>query len=150
VSEYQEDFDFDDDNASGSDLVKQLRKQVKELSKALQERDEEIEQFTYQSREADLQVALEEMGVNPRIASFIPDDVEDMDDLEQWLGEYGDVFGVSLTDEPESALDADSVQAVEAMAAVDDGGIDPSVGMDLEARIQAATSREELQALLRG
>lgn len=150
MSEYQDDFEFDDDNESGTDLVKQLRKQVKELSKALQEREEAIEEFTTMSREQEIGAALEEMGVNPRVASFIPDDVEDYEDLENWLGEYGDVFGISFTDDAESALDYESVEAVEAMAAVEDGGIDPSVGMDLEARINSATSREELQAILRG
>lgn len=146
----EHDFDFDDDDASGSDLVKQLRKQVKELSRALQEREEEIQQFAAMSREQDLALALEELGVNPKIAAFVPDEIEDLDELSEWLGEYGEVFGISFTDEPESALDSDSIEAVEAMAAIEDDGIDPRVGMDLEARIQNASTREELQAILRG
>lgn len=144
------DFDFDDDDASGSDLVKQLRKQVKELSKALQEREDEIQQFAAMSREQDLALALEELGVNPKIAAFVPDEIEDLDELSEWLGEYGEVFGIAFTDEPESVLDSGSIEAVEAMAAIEDDGIDPRVGMDLEARIQNASTREELQAILRG
>ena len=144
------DFDFDDDDASGSDLVKQLRKQVKELSKALQEREDEIQQFAAMSREQDLAAALEELGVNPKIAAFVPDEIEDLDELSEWLGEYGEVFGIAFTDEPESVLDSGSIEAVEAMAAIEDDGIDPRVGMDLEARIQNASTREELQAILRG
>lgn len=150
MSEYQDDFDFENDDESGSDLVKQLRKQVKELSKTLQEREAQIDEFASMGREKDIAQALEEMGVNPKVAAFIPDDVEDYEDLQYWLGEYGDVFGVTFTDEVESSMDATSVEAVEAMAAVEDGGIDPSVGMDLEALINGATSREELQAILRG
>lgn len=147
----EEDFDFDtDDEVSGTDLVKKLRKQVTELSKALKERDSELEEFYTTSREQDIASALEEMGVNPKIAAFIPDDVEDIDDLEKWLGEYGDVFGVQAVDESQSSLDYDSIQAAELMSALEEGGIDPEVGTDLAARIEAASSPEELAALLRG
>lgn len=144
-----DDLEFDAD-ASGSDLVKQLRKQVNELSKALKERDTQLEEFLVQSREQDIAEVLSEMGVNPKVAAFVPDSVEDVDDLEQWLGEYGDVFGIGLVGDESSTLDEESVRAAELMSAVEEGGIDPEVGQDLAARIAAASTPEELQALLRG
>lgn len=144
-----DDLEFDAD-ASGSDLVKQLRKQVNELSKALKERDTQLEEFLVQSREQDIADVLSEMGVNPKVAAFVPDSVEDVDDLEQWLGEYGDVFGIGLVGDESSTLDEESVRAAELMSAVEEGGIDPEVGQDLAARIAAASTPEELQALLRG
>lgn len=152
MAQYDEDdFDFDtDDDVTGTDLVKKLRKQVNELSKALKERDSELEEFYTTSREQDIASALEEMGANPKIAAFIPDDVEDMDDLEAWLGEYGDVFGVQAVDESESSLDHDSIQAAELMSALEEGGVDPDVGSDIASRIANASTPEELAALLRG
>lgn len=147
MSEYDDDLDFDTE-ATGSDLVKQLRKQVNELSKALKERDAEIEQYYAMSRDEEIASALQEMGVNPKISAFVPDSVEDLDDLENWLGEYGEVFGISFTDDA-SSYDDPSIQAIEQMAAIEDGGVDPTVGMDLEARIKAAKTPEELQAILR-
>lgn len=144
-----DDLEFDAD-ASGSDLVKQLRKQVNELSKALKERDTQLEEFLVQSREQDIAEVLSEMGVNPKVAAFVPDSVEDVDDLERWLGEYGDVFGIGLVGDDSSTLDEESVRAAELMSAVEEGGIDPEMGQDLAARIAAASTPEELQALLRG
>lgn len=150
MAQYEDDdLDFDAD-ASGSDLVKQLRKQVNELSKALKERDSQLEDFLTKSREQDIADVLREMGVNPKVAAFVPDSVEDTDDLEQWLGEYGDVFGIGLVGDESSTLDEESVRAAELMSAVEEGGIDPEVGQDLAARIAAASTPEELQALLRG
>lgn len=150
MAQYEDDdLDFDAD-ASGSDLVKQLRKQVNELSKALKERDSQLEDFLTKSREQDIAEVLREMGVNPKVAAFVPDSVEDTDDLEQWLGEYGDVFGIGLVGDESSTLDEESVRAAELMSAVEEGGIDPEVGQDLAARIAAASTPEELQALLRG
>lgn len=141
-----DDLDFED----GTDLVKQLRKQVNELSKALKEKDAAIEEYYAQSREQEIASALTEMGVNPKIAAFVPDDVEDWSDLENWLGEYGDVFGVSVTNDSGVNMDSESVQAAELMSAVEEGGIDPQVGLDLAQRIDQAKSPEELMRLLRG
>lgn len=146
MAEYDE-FDYDEDQ--GSDLVKDLRKQVKELSAAVKERDEYLNEFLAVTREEEIGEALQEMGVNPRVAAFVPDEVEDMDDLEAWIGEYGEVFGVEATDD-EGKEKPESVQAAELMSAVEEGGIDPTVGQSLEAKIQAASTPEELQAILKG
>lgn len=146
MAEYDE-FDFEDDD-QGTDLVKNLRKQVKELSSALKERDEYLQEFMMVTREQELSEALQEMGVNPRVAAFVPDDVEDMDDLEAWIGEYAEVFGLEAVDDEGGA--PESVQAAELMSAVEEGGIDPTVGQSLEAKIQAASTPEELAAILKG
>lgn len=146
MAEYDE-FDFEDDD-QGTDLVKSLRKQVKELSSALKERDEYLQEFMMVTREQELSEALQEMGVNPGVAAFVPDDVEDMDDLEAWIGEYAEVFGLEAVDDEGGA--PESVQAAELMSAVEEGGIDPTVGQSLEAKIQAASTPEELAAILKG
>lgn len=147
MAEYDE-FDYDDDQ--GSDLVKDLRKQVKELSAALKERDEYLDEFLAVTRDQEIAEALEELGVNPKVSAFVPDDVEDMDDLEAWIGEYGEVFGIEAVDDEGSNEKPESVQAAELMSAVEEGGIDPTVGQSLEAQIQAASTPEELQAILKG
>lgn len=146
MAEYDE-FDFEDDD-QGTDLVKSLRKQVKELSAAVKERDEYLQEFMMVTREQELSEALQEMGVSPKVAAFVPDEVEDMDDLEAWLGEYGEVFGIEAVDDEGGA--PESVQAAELMSAVEEGGIDPTVGQSLEAKIQAASTPEELAAILKG
>lgn len=151
MTQFDEDIDYDTDSEpSGTDLVKHLRRQVNELTKTLKEKDQQLSDFYTQSREADIAVALEEMGVNPKIAAFIPDDVESIVDLEQWLNEYGDVFGVSVMDNSGVNMDAESVHAAELMSAVENGGVDPQVGQDLAARIASAKSADELAALLHG
>lgn len=149
MAQFEDEFDMDDTESSGTDLVKQLRKQVNELSKALKEREQEVAEFYTMSREQEIGEALSDMGINPKIAAFVPDDVEDYDDLSAWLGEYGDVFGLAATDDDGVNMDADQVQAAELMSAVEEGGFDPGVGQDLEARIASASSPEELAALLK-
>jgi hypothetical protein len=148
AEEYLE-YDYEDeDNGSGTDLVKKLRKQIDALSKQIKERDEILAEFTTQSHEASIGEILEQFGLNPKIARFIPDEVEaDEDAVAQWLNEYGDAFGIEAVEEGNESPDA---QSYERMSDFDDGSIDPFVGQDLASRIANAGSPEELSNLLKG
>jgi hypothetical protein len=148
AEEYLE-YDYEDeDNGSGTDLVKKLRKQIDALSKQIKERDEILAEFTTQSHEASIGEILEQFGLNPKIARFIPDEVDaDEDAVAQWLNEYGDAFGIEAVEEGNESPDA---QSYERMSDFDDGSIDPFVGQDLASRIANAGSPEELSNLLKG
>jgi hypothetical protein len=148
AEEYLE-YDYEDeDNGSGTDLVKKLRKQIDALSKQVKERDEILAEFTTQSHEASVGEILESFGLNPRIAKFIPDEVEaDEDAVAQWLNEYGDAFGIEAVEEGTESPDA---QSYERMSDFDNGDIDPYVGQDLASRIANVGSPEELSNLLKG
>lgn len=161
MAQYDE---YDEESMSGSELIKHLRKQIKELSSALDERDEQLDELYDTVRVNDIATALEESGVNPALAEYVPDDVEDMDDLYEWLDANADVFGIeAIEDDGESyddegyaegefdvEYDPELVQAAENMARLTDGGIDPSVGASVEDMINSASSPEELTAILRG
>ena len=148
AEEYLE-YDYEDeDNGSGTDLVKKLRKQIDALSKQVKERDEILAEFTTQSHEASVGEILESFGLNPRIAKFIPDEIEaDEDAVAQWLNEYGDAFGIEAVEEGTESPDA---QSYERMSDFDNGDIDPYVGQDLASRIANVSSPEELSNLLKG
>ena len=139
----------DDEDYSGTDLVKKLRKQVDVLQKQLKEKDSLIEEFTTYSHEASVGEILESFGLNAKIAQFIPSDVEaDPDAVAEWLNEYGDAFGIEAVEEGgEASPDA---QAYEQMSDFEDGEFDPYIGQDLQSRIANAGSPEELKSLLKG
>lgn len=148
AEEYNE-YDFEDDDlGSGTDLVKKLRKQIDALSKQVKERDEILAEYTTLSHEASIGEILEGFGLNPRIAKFIPDEIEaDEDAVAEWLNEYGDAFGIEAVEEETPSPDA---QSFERMSGFDDGDVDPYVGQDLASRIANAGSPEELSNLLKG
>lgn len=149
AEEYLE-YDFEDeDNGSGTDLVKKLRKQIDALQKQVKERDEILAEYTTLSHEASVGEILEQFGLNPRIAQFIPDDIEaDEDAVAQWLNEYGDAFGIEAVED--EGLQSPDAQAYEQMSDFDDGSIDPYVGQDLASRISNASSPQELMNLIKG
>ena len=148
AEEYTE-YDFEDDDlGSGTDLVKKLRKQIDALQKQVKERDEILAEYTTLSHEASVGEILESFGLNPRIAQFIPDDIEaDEDAVAEWLNEYGEAFGIEAVEQETPSPDA---QSYERMSDFDNGEIDPYVGQDLASRIANASSPEELGNLLRG
>lgn len=159
MSQYEydsEDFDLeiDDSELSGTDLVKKLRKQINAMNKALKEKDEllsEYQEVAYQNSVAE---TLSEWGLNPRIAAFVPDDIEDEEELAAWLEEYGDAFNIGSVQEEADvegyALDDDALQASELMSDLEDGSFDPEVGLDIQHRMEQAQTPEELLAMLRG
>ena len=160
MAQYEDD--YDENSMSGSELIKHLRKQIKDLSSALDERDSELDELYAVVRFNDVSAALEESGVNPALAKYVPDDVEDMDDLYEWLDENADLFGIeaiegddgsnvdSAEGESDVEYDPEIIQAAEQMARLTDGGIDPSIGASVEDMINSAQSPDELQAILRG
>lgn len=144
------DFEDDDYNATGTDLVKKLRKQVDSLTKQLKERDNIIEEFSAYSHEAEVGSILEQFGLSAGIAKYIPSEIEaDPESIAEWLSEYGEDFGITAVDESESQMDPDA-QAYEQMTEFEDGGYDPMVGLDLVSRVDAASSQDELLSILRG
>jgi methylaspartate ammonia-lyase len=151
MAEYNEYETFEDDTEDyGTDLVKKLRKQVDQLSKQIKERDSQLEEYQTYSHEAAIGEVLESFGLNPRIAAFIPSDIEaDEEAVAEWLNEYGDAFGITAVDESESSEEDPDAQAFEQMSNFEDGDVDPSVGRDIHSLISNATSVEELTNFLK-
>jgi hypothetical protein len=150
MAEYNEYevYEDEEDFSNGTDLVKKLRKQVDQLSKQLKERDSQLEEYQTYSHEAAIGEVLEGFGLNPRIAAFIPSDIEaDEEAVAEWLNEYGDAFGITAVDESESE-DPDA-QAFEQMSDFEDGDVDPTVGRDIASLISNAGSAEELTNFLK-
>lgn len=151
MAEYTE-YDFEEDSSDyGTDLVKKLRKQVDLLSKELKERDQVIEEFQTYSHEASVGEILESFGLNPRIAQFIPSDIEaDEDAVSEWLTEYGDAFGITAVEESEAGYEPDAdAQSFEQISDFENGDIDPSIGQDISSLIANASSPEELTNFLK-
>lgn len=95
-----DDYTLDQDN--DSDLVKQLRKQLRDKENTLKALSAENETFKTTVRKSTVAELLAKRNVNPKVAAFIPADVEANDEaIGKWLADYGDVFGVTTSTEPQ-------------------------------------------------
>ena len=149
--------EWDDDDYDTDDLPKKLRKQIKELSKERDTLAEELQSFKQSERKRVLSDTLQSKGLNPKIAAFVPSDI-DTESIDSWLDEYGDVFGGVPTEQPQQdeetpqqpviAQNAAEAQAIRQMAAAEQGAA-PTDNGDILAQIQEATSMDDLMNVLR-
>lgn len=157
ANEYGFEFE-DDDNYTGTDLVKQLRKQIKELQSENRQLTETVTEYQSYMKEVTVSSVLEENGFDPRIAQFIPDEyADDEEAIMEWLGEYGDMFGGAVIDDEDYELEDEDgyeyeesyVDSVNRLNDFEESYIDPAVGMDLAHQIENASSVEELLRISR-
>ena len=145
-----DDDDFDED-FEPQDVVKQLRRVNKTLEKRLKELEVEATTLKNQTRQRTVKDVLTAKGINPKVAAFIPQDLDASEEaVNNWLNEYGDVFGVNQdTKDGESQASKDpALQAQKRINDVVSTGTPPGVDEDSMARILNATSAAELSALL--
>ena len=144
-----EDDDFTQESNQNNDLVKQLRKANKQKEKELAELKAQFEGVSKAQRERAIKDVLEARGVNKKIASFIPSDIDPTEEsLSKWLNEYGDVFGVS-TESEQPVVDPAQAAAYKKMNNAVDSGLTPDASDDIMKKILNTNSKEELDEVLR-
>lgn len=149
----QNDWDDDDDDTSGqeSNLVKDLRKQLEKARAAEKELAEKVDALGKAQRSTSLKEVLASKQLNPKLAVFYPADGEATPEaVEAWVKEYADVFGIQPREEQvdEPALDSEQAQLYGRMVQEQGSSIPTAKVADLQARIQAAKTPEELMQLL--
>ena len=152
MSNYEyEDDDDDFTQDSSNDLVKQLRKAAKQKDKELQELRAQFDGLNKAQRERAIKDALAARGVNQKISSFIPSDIDPTEEsVSKWLEANADVFGLNI--EPVQAVpntDPADIAAYKRMTQTTEAGITPESGQDIMSRLMNANSKEELDAVIR-
>ena len=146
--DYEDDDDFDM-NDSSNDLVKQLRKAAKQKDKELAELRAQFEGLSKAQRERSIKDALERRGVNQKIASFIPQDIDPTEEsVSKWLEDYSDVFGIDLGQNQSTNVDPADIAAYKKMTGTADAATSPERGADVMSRLMNANSKEELDQII--
>ena len=162
MSQYDDDNEYDGDEVDESNSMRDLRRALKKRDKELAEFRKIAEESQAALRERSIKDALNSQGLNPKIAAFIPRDVA-ADQVDGWLKEYGDVFGVAPAQAPApqeggqatgqpappaqfSESDLAALNAIEGAAI---GGVQAGSAGDIASKIAGATTEAELTALLR-
>ena len=146
--DYEDDDDFNDD--SSNDLVKQLRKASKQKDKELQELRSQFESLNKSQRERAIKDALASRGVNSKIASFIPQDIDPTEEsVSKWLEDYADVFGIEVGQTQTHNVNPNDAAAYKRMTNSADSGVSPEHNGDIMQRLMNANSKEELDDVIR-
>ena len=147
--DYEDDDDFDTES-SGNDLVKQLRKAAKQKDKEIAELRSQFDGLNKAQRERSIKDALERRGVNSKIASFIPQDIDPTEEsVSKWLEDYADVFGFELSQAQTTNVDPANAAAYKRMTNTAEQGMTPDRGADVMSRLMNASTKEELDEIIR-
>jgi hypothetical protein len=148
--DYEDDDDFDT-NDSSNDLVKQLRKASKQKDKELAELRSQFESLSKGQRERAIKDALASRGVNSKIASFIPQDIDPTEEsVSKWLEDYADVFGIETGQtQAQPNVNPNDAAAYKRMTNSADSGVSPEHNGDIMQKLMNANSKEELDDVIR-
>ena len=149
--EYEDDDDDFTTEPSNNDLVKQLRKAAKQKDKELQELRAQFDGISKAQRERAIKDALAARGVNQKISSFIPSDIDPTEEsVSKWLEANADVFGLNVeSNQAVPNTDPADIAAYKRMTQTADTGVTPEAGQDIMSRLMNANSKEELDAVIR-
>jgi hypothetical protein len=148
--DYEDDDDFTNDDSS-NDLVKQLRKASKAKDKELNELKAQFESLNKAQRERAIKDALAARGVNSKIASFIPQDIDPTEEsVSKWLEDYADVFGIETSQtQAQPNVNPNDAAAYKRMTNSADSGVSPEHNGDIMQKLMNANSKEELDEVIR-
>jgi len=148
--DYEDDDDFTTDDSS-NDLVKQLRKASKAKDKELNELKAQFESLNKAQRDRAIKDALASRGVNSKIASFIPQDIDPTEEsVSKWLEDYADVFGIETGQTQATPnVNPNDAAAYKRMTNSADSGVSPEHNGDIMQRLMNANSKEELDEVIK-
>jgi hypothetical protein len=141
-----DEFDFEEETQprSNDDVLRKVRRAERAKDKQLKELQAELESLRRFQREATISQVLAEKGVNPKVAKFIPADIEmSSDSISNWLSDNGELFGVAAPVQ-QSAVDMNDMAALRQIDAATSGAISPDDVNDAFNIMNNATSAEEL------
>ena len=134
---------------SDTDLVKKLRKALKVEQRKNKELETSYSEITKAQKERILKDVLASKGVSPKIAQFIPADIEASEDaISAWLDNNGDVFGYTPSEKQQ--VNQEDISSMKKMDAVLTGAETPISSDDLLNRIANAESEDEVISILSG
>ena len=158
MSEYDNNWEdeFESEETRGGNAMQELRKAYKASQKQNKDMAEKLADMQKQIRTRSVKDVLSSKGLPEKISAFIPETATTSEEVEAWVAEYGDIFGVQA--QPASDSNAGQVQQVDPaiqalsrISATQQSGQPYSTDPDqMAARMAAAQSPEELNQILFG
>ena len=151
MSNYEYEDEDDNNIDTSSDLIKQLRKANKQKEKELAELKAQFEGLNKAQRERAIKDALAARGVNTKIASFIPQDIDPTEEsVSKWLESNADVFGIQSTESQQTpSVDPAQAKQYQRLTNAAEQGNTPNASADIMNKLLNANSREELDEVIR-
>jgi len=136
-----------------------MKERIQALKKSIAAKDKELadlkanfESLNKAQRERAIKEALASRGVNQKISSFIPQDIDPTEEsVSKWLEANADVFGLQTEEVPQKPnVDPAQAAAYKRMTNTVEQGVTPEHNEDIMKKLMNANTREELDAVIKG
>lgn len=131
-----------------SDLVRTLRSAIKTLKQENKQNAEALSSLRKENRTRTLADVLKDKGVSEKAAKLFPADTEPTAEaVDEWLGEYGDLFGIEV--KPQTSATQEQVAAAQRISAATAGAPPAAGALDIDgllAAIASASTQAELDS----
>lgn len=146
--DYEDDYEEQDSNGPA-----ELRKALKKAQKEREALEAELNQIRKDLKSRTVKEVLESKGVPTKLAKLIPSDVDSPEQIDAWLSEYSDVFGLQAQSQEEPAqpnVDEETIKASQRINQTTSTAQTPSGDDSVHQKLLAAGSREELDQMIFG
>lgn len=147
-----DDLDFvEEQPQQDKDGPANLRKALKRAEKEKKELAEQLAQIQADLRGRSVKETLAQKGVSEKVAKFIPGDVSTPEQIDAWLAENADIFGIKPTEAETAQVteeEAANRAAYQRINAATQNANTPTRNQDVAAKIAGAKNINELNDLL--
>lgn len=149
ANQYEDDEDDYDVEETQDNGPANLRKALKRAEKEKKELAEQLASIQSDLRNRSVKEVLAQKGVPDKVAKFIPSDVSTPEQVDAWLTENADVFGLSKPAESAQAAEETqaNVAAYQRINASTQSANTPTRDADLMSKLNGVKSIDELNAL---
>jgi hypothetical protein len=146
----EDDFSFEGEanqqqDASGDNLVKQLRKQLKQESRKNKEMQVEFETIRKERNERIVKDIFNQKGVNPKLSRYALKDLQDVNEeaVAKWIDDNAEDFGMSVDKQidPQQQID---LAALRQQDIVTQGAQTPGKSQNAEQMLNDASSADDI------
>ena len=148
ANQYEEDDIYEEQDNGPAELRKALKKAQKEREAI----EAELNKMRSELRARSVKDVLASKGVPDKLAKLIPSDIDTPEQIDSWLTEYSDVFGLQAKQEQpvEPTVDEETIKANQRINQSTSTAQIPSADGNAYQKLMGAKTKEELDQMIFG
>ena len=143
-------YEYEDEIEEQDKGPAELRKALKKAQKEREAIEAELNQMRSEMRSRSVKDVLASKGVSDKLAKLIPGDVNTPEQIDAWLSEYSDVFGIKQEESAQPTVDEETINANQRINNVTSTAQNPSGEQTQHQKVMSAKTKDELDQLLFG
>jgi hypothetical protein len=147
ANQYEEDDIYEEQDNGPAELRKALKKAQKEREAI----EAELNKMRSDLRARQVKDVLASKGVPDKLAKLIPSDIDTPEQIDSWLSEYSDVFGLQKQEEAvQPTVDEETINANQRINQSTSTAQIPSSDGNAYQKLMGAKTKEELDQMIFG